>query len=503
MLNICLIISIKAHNSHFNYTLSSGDMHIYTAIQNKYVDPQLYTRDVYFNIFSNNYQNVANIIIAALIILFEDINFVYLLVNLALFMIFWFGNYLLAKKAFRSDLAGVIFSVICSYGIKLPYGSYWGIILGVVETRDFFIAFIPLIFLLLLKVKDKPHKTSIVFLMIGVLSNIHMISGLSFFAVLLFSLFLYKHDLQSMRWYFFYSLIFLICFSPTLLQGIQIEDVTPPLHIMEFRIASQYQIPLMYFFLSLCIPLILTLFFYSFLKNKIPTPLNFFNIAAIIFFNVSLITSLTNTFLAPFQFVRALNLLVPVLYLGCTYIILRFFKSRNLVKHLIGISLIVLLTLPPNYFISRSCCIKDIDLRIYVDKDLELSASILTRSYRTESIIEVSDWMMQETNKGALFSINPYFASVFRAIGKRGIVLSFKDGGNLILARNKHLNRWYTEIKRASSLYLSNSTPDFIDYARDKQSEYVVIERKYNHLDLPIVFINDDFIIYDVQQYLN
>ncbi|MFH2021105.1 MAG: DUF6798 domain-containing protein [archaeon] len=479
-------------------------MHIYTAAQQKLIDKELYENDIYFKVIYDNYPNVANWLLANLTIFFRNIELSYLVVNYILFIIFWIGCYILGSYVFKKSEIGIIFAIICSYGVKVHYSDAWGIVLGIVSTKDFVTAFIPYILYLYFRYINNPLILSAIFFLTGLLSNIHPITGLACFAVIIFAYFLQKMNIKTIVSIIIYTIVFVIGALPLLLKGLTISTIIPPLEILYFRIGGQYMFFPFLFFSVLLIPCILS-FIYFQMKNNKNITLNTLLISSIIFFVFSVISSFMSPFFAPFQFVRSLKLIIPFLYLPSAFVIYTLWRKKQ-VYRIIAIVLILVLMIPPNYvmtIITPTAMKMNIDFRGTQNNILQQRMSDLTRIYSVDSLFQVSNWIDQNTPNSAILLINPYIASVFRPLSKRSIVLSYKDGGNLILARNSKLLDWYEDIKIGTEVYLTNDTVKYIDYAVKHNADYIIIERNHNNLNLPIVFSSEDFIVYDVNQFLN
>lgn len=81
------------------------------------------------------------------------------------------------------------------------------------------------------------------------------------------------------------------------------------------------------------------------------------------------------------------------------------------------------------------------------------------------------------SKKEALFIVPPDGFSIFRVYGRRGIVVSDKDGRSSPYSAT-FAKKWYNEYKEMIKVYHKNSTSYFLETARKIKIEVQNVPRK-------------------------
>jgi hypothetical protein len=505
-----IVMLVKSVTGSFSLKYyGNSDMDFYLPIQYKLIDSSLYSRDPYVSEGLARYPNLVNFGISKLISFIGNAATTYALINLVLFVIFWLGNYILCYYLSKNNVISLIYAFTNSFGYSVLFGTYWGIIIGIVSLRDFFTALVPWL-LLLYFMSKKDKQKSWFFLFLGICTLLHIIYGLTLFLIIILTYFISeKFSINLIFRTSKYLLFFLIGVAPLLITmsstiiGGSINE-----EILKIRMSGHYSIDILRLLIVFFIPglsyIICNKYNLCNIKNKIKIDLM---VATIIVFTVIFFfCSLLIPSFSIYEFTRINKYLIPFLLFYVSYLIYySIFINRKLIFFglvLFTISIIPFHTILYN-FIDQSTLNFKLDFREerYIREETKFNT--MFRNYASKELDEIVQWTRKNTNKDSLFLVTPHlFASRFRAHTQRSVFVSFKDGGMVILKSNIS-NIWYSDMKRATNLYVTNSTTDFIEFAKEKQSEYIVVEKKYNQLDLPIVFINSDFIVYDIQEYLN
>ncbi|MBT5424333.1 hypothetical protein HOK76_07585 [archaeon] len=507
--SIVFVTTVKILTGSFTYTFGSSDMHIYTAGQMKILEPELFENDVYFSEIFKTYPNTVNYFLAFLINLFGNMNMAYIFVNYLLFIIFWLGNYQLAKYIFRSKTTGIIFALLSAFGTKALFGTYWGIILGQVSTRDFVTAFVPLLLYYYLKYYKDKKKIMLLFFVIGVLTNIHMITAISLLGILIVDIIL-KSEFKKIFFLITYFVSFFFGSIPFFVKGIILQKVSIPVEILHFRIGYQYMISLYFVFVLFFVPTCLFLLGIS-LKNQrninkkdktIVSMLIVTIIASIFLFLISLKLPIISSF----QFMRINKFIILFLLLYGSHFLSTLYTKKEKKLTIFTIICIFILLIPSSYiFLTLFPNTKTILLYDFRGEKIQKESDSFENIYykhNKESIIEVIEWIEKNTPTTSKVFINPHYSSLFRVFSKRSVYLSYKDGGNLILTRNAKIFNWYNEIIKVIQILEENDKIELLNLLSGNV-DYIILEQTDKIEELELKFENEEFTIYYLPTDLN
>ena len=511
--SILFVSVIKYRTGNLSDMHGSSDMDVYSAIQLKFNNDSLYKNDYYFNSFYDKYPTTINTFISFIMSLTNSKYLAYILINYSLFILFWIGNYFLGKYVFKDELAGAIYATISAYGAPALYATNWGIILGVVSTRDFATIFIPYIILFFLKSLNNEKKLYFVFLLIGVIINLHLITGIGILMILSLSYFfyfeLYKSKIlfnqKTLKHIFLFFLFFLIGAIPFIIRGISLEKHSLDMDLVQFRIGYQYIIPISKIITCFGIPLFFAFFGYKIKKNNNKDKFLFYMLlTTILLCFVLWIISFYSTFIAAFQLVRLSKFIYVFIYLYIAYLIWSFSNKKNYYK-LIGIILFFSFLIPPYYMINKvNNFLSDgisLDFRSQEIKELNNKYLKINKVYGTTEMKQISEWFKDNIPQDKKILANPYLSSYIRLYSERNVVLTYKDGGFLILIRGKESEEWFKDMKYISDLYVDlgneTSTKNFTHAAKKYEAEYILIE-KPEKLNLTLIHETNLFYVYQI-----
>ena len=502
LFSLCFIILIKTYTGNYGKIYGNGDMEMYGVIQKKIIYPNLFEKFIYFNEIFKYWPKYIHQIIAQTIKITNNIKFTYYTINIFLFVIFWIGNYFLSYYLFKKKLISVIYSILSSYSIPSLFGTTWGITLGILSIRDFVTFLFPWLLFFYLKNHNNFKKMIFLCFLLGLLTNIHLISGSSIITIFLISYFLIKGvNIKSIKENIIFSLVFFLGAIPYILNGIKVKFFYIPLSLFQFRFGYQYSFNITIIFFSFLIPLLL--FFFAYKKKKISeNDKNLFKvfIATTIFVFITIVTSFIIPIVAPFQYMRSNKFLIPLLYLYLSYTVFYFINKKTITRKLIGVLLFVFLLIPPYIYFNQITTTQDIiwDFRLKEVKEKDIILNSISQIHSFNNMNEVSEWINKNTQINTKIIVSPLYSHTIRAYSNRAVSPSYKEGGGLILLRSSLSTGWYEEILFLYQLFQTNETELYVEYANKTESNLILLENKANKINLPIIYKNPDFTLYAV-----
>lgn len=131
------------------------------------------------------------------------------------------GFYILGKAVFNNRIFAIILVLITSIQVQYGAWDYWGLFTDP-QPRFLFQAFLPLIFLMALKWKDKPTYWPLVMVLIGLATYIHILSGPAIAFIVLVGYLLIKRDNRLLKdlimWLMLSGCTYVIVISPILIK---------------------------------------------------------------------------------------------------------------------------------------------------------------------------------------------------------------------------------------------------------------------------------------------
>ena len=436
-----------------------------------YQDPSLYATDEGMHRMLPAYLPTYHKIMAKLLVTQNDL-FVYLLISILLWVVFISGMYAITFRLLNNIPAAVIAALSCAFGYRAFSGIFWGVQIGQVMPRDWFVALTPWLVLLLLRCRKLWHY-GVLFFALGVLANIHFVEvWLLVGFLLLISL---LHDRAVLR----AGVSITAALLGSLPAFFQQEPLGQNIAVMHERMPYLFSLGFQEAALWMLVPVLLAVFGWTIL-SRVQQRLfrSVFIAAAVVSVGGHLVAQFFPDLLL-LQFSRASRLfylvLLPVAAAGITH----FFLKNNRRK-VAALGLMALLMIPIPLWAPR----------------LTSSAEPST-ALPPEEFAQVTAWA-QQTPRDALFLVPPdSFAQWFRPNAQRSVVVTYKDGANLILTMGG-AEWWRDRYAAVRSVYAQNRTSVFLDAAEEYNADYIIVDRQQHQLDLPIAYQNARFAVYEV-----
>ncbi len=508
LFSLIFVSSVKYLTGNLAGFYNNSDMDIYIALQMKLDNPKLFENDDYFSLIFSRYPMFLNSMLAYLTRIIGSRILLYGILNYLLFVFFWISNYLLAYYIFQNKIVSLIFAIISSYGTQVLFGTYWGIVLGIVSLRDFITSISPLLILLFIKTRKQFKISLFLFFTLGVLVNLHLIYAVSLFSIYILTYLFYNSiTLKTIYETSLFSFAFVIGALTFIIHALAFPSTSISLELIQFRLDYQYIFPLLKIISIFCFSTILFFLGLKF-KKRHTSEDNMVKLLVLSSLIVSLffvLLSLEFSYFALFQFMRSNKYIIPFLYLYQSYAIYSLLISKKTLFLFVGIIMFIISLIPINYYFvtlfPEQMKFGTIDLRSESAKNLDTVKEKLSTIYSSESMQEISKWFNTNTNESSRVLCNPFFpGSRFRTLSQKSIIISSKDGAGLMLLRSNLSYSWFNDVKRISALYLIGNTSSFIFATHSYGADYIIAERKLNKLELPELFSNQDFIVYKVPE---
>lgn len=501
ILGLIIQLGIKYYTGVLKTAHGNSDMNVLLALQEKMNDPSLFAKDHFFLEIEKIYPRVANLV-QAFVLRFLGRYWSVIFLSAFLLVVFMVGNYLLSYFIFKDKKIAFLTALFVSYGHKAVNGAFWGIKLGSVMTQYFVIPLVPFILLFFLKCRTNFLRTLALFFFIGLLANVHFLAMMSLAGILLFTLLMSdKFYLRAAAEKSLYLAAFVIGTLPYLLSALSISQGILPLNVLQYRLYRVFDFPIAENFANLILPTSLGICGFI-LKKKTQTDyaLRNFLCATFVFVFGGTLLSFIFTKLLLLQFYRfSIYFYLPLLPYAA-YFLLNLFMKRNFKFKLLLITTTIFLVIPPailiqHFFpkISETAVISFRQRNPLEAVDKQLFVQI---GQDWKSFIDLTDWLQKNTAKDDILLVFPFDGSAVRAFAKRAIVVSWKDGGALLLAQTPLVKEWYDTYNEVIQLYLTNSTDNFLKTAKKYNAKYIVVDKTKNRLDLPILYTNKRFIVY-------
>lgn len=208
-----------------------------------------------------------------------------------------------------------------------------------------------------------------------------------------------------------------------------------------------------------------------------------------------------NRFLIRFHIDRASIHLYPIIFLYAAYGVAKLYSKKRLVSILLSVFMASLLIVPSDKVIVPSLRrLEDIVLpskRVPHRIEREEKRARLQRYKGLKpSFLEMAGWIKKNTDIDDIFIIPlAHQFPAFRYYAKRGIVVDWKGGSALVQSTDLS-HRWVDTYTLVEDAYKSGDVKKFIHVAKRFKASYLVTYKGSFYIDLPIVYQNEDFVIY-------
>jgi hypothetical protein len=113
------------------------------------------------------------------------------------------------------------------------------------------------------------------------------------------------------------------------------------------------------------------------------------------------------------------------------------------------------------------------------------------RSYRA-----IARWARDHTAVDARFLVPPEKFSAFRFLARRALVVSRKEGGFVTTFMASEGERWHALYREVSGIYARSDTEALLALARREDAQYVLSEAPWSEFDLPAVHREGPFVLH-------
>jgi hypothetical protein len=480
---------------------SDDTWHIPWAL--KLIDPDLYQRDFFLNEAFRIFPKPIFYLLASVIYLFKDIRITYLFISSSLLLVFLITSYIFIYQATQTRWISLLISLLFIRPRNAFGGAGWGIYLGSAEPRTFFIAITPLLLWYFARNFNNRKKLFFLFTLIGFLTNVHPLSALHLTLLLCFTMIwmdsfgstLVKNILVAASgfslgafWYIF--------------QYINFQTSLPPAEIINYRFPyltlPAYSNYITFGFNNFAIPLSFAIagLYTGTYSNKDKT---------LLVVKKSFLSSIILPLSAVFSKIYPKYMIYQVmrvsgyiylfaLTLGSFYLV-RLKKKGTLGSYTFIIFIFFMLLIFTDF--------KSNLLRFHkmvkgqVGSQMVLSKQNIYQAPHKNAFMDLCEWVVNNTSKTSLFLVPPNGFNSFRIYSKRGIVVSFKDGGAAIYNK-AYAVTWYEVYQQVKQLYITKNVDDLISFTRKKEVDFLVDHRPGQIWELPIAYQNDHYIVYSL-----
>ncbi len=123
------------------------------------------------------------------------------------------------------------------------------------------------------------------------------------------------------------------------------------------------------------------------------------------------------------------------------------------------------------------------------------AASCIDRGGGREAFLELARFARERTAPADLFLIPPVGLDHFRVHARRGVYVSWKDGGVILFSR-RYAEEWDRRFRRAVTIYASGDGTQIGRILASGEAQYAVYDARRPRLDLPVVFENSRFVVH-------
>ena len=479
---LLLFFALLAYVSFQDFSFAYGDDTIQIAILNKMRDSGLYKYDFLINYEYRIYPLFFLGFVNVLVGLFGDVFVTYAILSYVMRFVFISGCYFLTRKLFSSHRKAVFTSVLfaLSYAWIAP-ATTEGLSLMFVLPRTFVLAFIPWVLYLYFR-----NTGYVFFFGLGILFNFHPISLLPF--VVLFFLEALKD--KGVREVVRYASVFLVSVIPTVYGMYAAAPLTGGHTDLSLLSRVSYLfMPFWEFVMYYKAGIVLFLFFLSlggfgmYFSSKKGLSKRFFC------WSVFMILYAAVYFVLPFfgnvnllRFLQPLRALTYVLFFSVLFageFVFMLCKSRDKLLHRM-IVVFVIFAIFCGSFTGRTL----LKHHSFAKENLDIYEQ------------DIIGWA-KTTDVDSMFVFpRGYPSSVFRAVAKRGIVVSNKDGA-IISYSKQYALAWLERMNAVSDLYDASNVDDVKKMA-DKYNVSHFVVRRGVELSFPVAHQNEKFVVYDV-----
>ena len=489
VLIFCIVLStsVKIYSGTFFAEFESSDIIVDVAYRMKINDPSLFTEDKWFDIMFSVYPALFNTFVASAGELIDSDKVARVAIKYILYVIFISSLYFLGYYLSGKRLIAAMFALMSAYGHKAINGVFWGLHVGQIESQDVVTFLIPGLFLLFLKWKDDFKKMFLLFFVLGVLINFHAIS-----AGFLGMAFLLTYFLSGISFKRFWECVY---FGVALLVGglpylwsyfSSAAGGSVSVDLLLYRMPYVFNHSILESVLFMGLALVLGFLGYYFCKKKENDKVLFWFFVSVMLISVlGIIASYFFVDIALFQFHRASRLVfIPLLYFSA-YFIFYLFKRKVFVTSAV---LLCLLVFPVSIFAGTLVSFDALESEdILYERELD---GLVFVDASGEDYYELVEYAKENTFVDDVFLVPPYGFVSFRTLAERAIVVSFKDGAQVIVSTSDHGLEWYEEYQAVRRAYLSGDFSDVFG------ADYIVVDKSKNSLDFSVVFENDRFVLY-------
>lgn len=481
---------------------SDDTWHIPWAL--KLLDPELYQKDFFLNEAFRIFPKPIFYFLSRLLFLFKDIRITYLFISSSLLLFFLITSYIFIYQVSKVRSVSLLISLLFIRPRDSFGGTGWGIYLGSAEPRSFFLAITPLLLWYFLKNYNSPKKLFLLFIAIGSLTNIHPLSALHLTLLLcIIMLWMDNFGTTSLKNISVAVSGFSLGASWYLFQYANFQLSLPPADIINYRFAY-LAVPSFYNFLAFgfnnfAIPLSFA-FMGLFFKTYPSMDKTFLLVKKGFFTSIILTLSVILAQIYPkyliYQVMRVSGYIYFFAFTLGSMCLVKLKKRETLSAYafiiFIFFVLLIFTDFKSNLFRFHKVVKGDIASQMVLSKQ-----NIYQTAYKN-AFWDLCNWTVNNTPKNSLFLVPPDGFNSFRIYSKRGIVVSFKDGGAGIYNKAFAVN-WYEVYQQVKRLYITKNVDALNSLMTKKGVDFVVDYRQGQIWALPITYKNDYYIVYSLE----
>lgn len=420
---------------------------------------------------------------------------------------------------------GILVAVFSSIPMEATGGQVYGL------TRLFKPAVLnqmwnylsPWLLLLFFKTTRSFDKFLLFFLLLALLVNFYLIGAIQFMIVILIAFIITEIKLWNKKGTFhfwkiiLFASIILISALPAVISFKNADRISAPHIPMEwFRFRFFY----LFYDKTLLIdkitfwgiPIVFGIFGY-WLKKRSGERWNNDDMISAMFYSILIVTSFGivanyNQFFIMFFIDRVSVYLYLIAFLYAAYGVIRLYNKRGFIYISLSILIASLLIVPKGKVLVpflrqvEEIIIPSKRTPHLIERQQKKMATLdlQTRKALKAAFLDMADWVKKNTDVNDIFIIPPErLFPAFRYYAQRPIVADLKSG-NAILSNTDLGYKWIEAYTLLEDAYKTLDEKKFIYIAKRFNANYLVAYRKTVHLNLPIVYQNEHFLIYSFGQ---
>jgi hypothetical protein len=478
---------------------SDDTWHIPWAL--KLVDPELYPRDFFLNEAFRIFPKPIFYLLAWAIYLFKDIRFTTLFISSSLLLVFLITSYIFIYQTTKARWISLLISLLFIRPRNAFGGAGWGIYLGSVEPRAFCIAITPLLLWYFSRHFNDRKKLFLLFSVMGILTNLHPLSALHLALLLCLALIWLNPWGTTLV---INTLVVATGFSLGafwyIMQYINFQASLPSVEIINYRFAyltlPAFSNFIAFGFNNFAIPLSFAIAgllsgAYSNQDNTLSVVKKCFLISILL--ALSTVVSKIYPKYMIYQVMRISGTIYLFAFtLGSLFLI--GLKKKETLGSYATIFFIFLILFIFTDFRSNFYRLQKI-IRGEISSQLVISKQNIYQAPHKDAFMDLCQWVVAHTSKNSLFLVPPDGFNTFRIYSKRGIIVSYKDGGAAIYNK-AYAATWYQMYQQVKQLYHTKNVDHLLNFAKKNKVNFLVDDRSDQIWELPIAYQNEYYIVY-------